>query len=238
MKGVRGWIVTGTVAALVAAACIALGAAPNAGWAARPKCEQASGKTLVANGRVRAFAQRGLLYACATGSRRMFFLGDNPSGTCESPSCESRGIEQVELAGRYVAYLEGELTRDAGTAAIYLLDTKRARKRRVFSGGSLESREKVTAPALVVTPRGGVAWIAVRELPEATTGPRTTRVFKQNAGASRELLDAVDVGEGAPLEGQGTLGGQGIDLTSLALSEGGRTVYWTNSGQPRTAPIK
>lgn len=221
MAGVSGRIVWRALAALVAGACIAVAATPEAGSAARPTCDEAGGKTIVENERVRAFARKGLLYACAAASRRTFVLGDYTSEACGSPTCESEGIDQVELAGRYVAYVEGESTRDAGTAAIFVLDTKRARERRVFREGDLASMESVFITGLAVTRLGGIAWIVTRA-PTGVPIPGVARVFKQNAGASRELLDE----------------GEGIDTESLALSESERTVYWTSSGLSRSRPIK
>lgn len=213
----RGRIVRGTV--LVAAGCIAIAATANGSSAARPKCEQASGKTLVANERVRAFARGERLYVCSAGSRRMFMLGDYLN-VCESSSgCSGVGVPA--LAGRYVAYVQVEQTRDAATSAIYVLDTKRARERRVWREGSLESRESVSLGGLVVTRLGAVAWIAVRR-PTGVAGSDTRRVFKSDVGASREVLDE----------------GQGIEIASLALSGSERTIYWANSGLPRSAPIK
>ena len=206
---------------LVAAAWIALSATPNAGSAARPTCERASGKTIVANDRVRAFARAERLFVCAAMSRRVFALGDYAPYGCDSSSGCS-GVGEPVLAGRYVAYVEFEATRDAGTSAIYFLDTKRARVRRVWREGTLDSMEEVATVALVATRRGGVAWIAL----SGQTGVpgATARVYGANAGANPELLD----------EGQGLE----IDPDSLALSDSERTLYWTHSGQPRSASIR
>ena len=212
--------VGGVVAALIATAGLALGATSNNASAARPTCEGASGKTIAANQRVRAFTRGERLYVCAARSRRTLVLGDFLSGGCDTSSGCS-GVGRPVLAGRYVVYVEARQTRTAGATVIYMLDTKRSRLRRIWGEGNLESTESVGISDLIATRLGGVAWIAVRG-ETGGAGTFRSRVFKANAGANLELLD----------EGQGTEPG------SLGLSESERRIYWTSSGQSRTARIR
>lgn len=220
MAGLRGRVVKGAPVALLAAGCIALGAGPSAGLASRATCEQASGKTVVANERVRAFTRGERLYVCAARSRRMFVLGDFVSGGCDT-SAGCSGVGLPVLAGRYVVYVEARQSRTAGTSAIYMFDTKRVRERLIWREGSLESLESVGISDLIATRLGGIAWIAVRG-ETGGAGTFRSRVFKANAGANLELLDE----------------GQDIEPGSLGLSESQRRIYWTSSSQPRTAPIR
>ena len=151
----------------------------------------------------------------------MLALGDYlPYGCDSSSGC--RGVGRPVLVGRHVAYVEFEATRYAVTSAIYVLDTRRARVRRVWREGTLDSMEEVAIVNLVATRRGGVAWIAL----SGQTGVpgATARVYRAYAGVNPELLD----------EGQGLE----IDPDSLALSHSERTLYWTRSGQPRSASIR
>lgn len=208
------------ILALVATACIALGATAKAGPGSRPKCERAQGKTIAANERVRVLASGDALYACAMASGRMFSLGEEePDNPCAVFGCDFIGVVQTRLAGRYVAYVEADFDRYGGSVELYLLDTKLARRRGIW-------REANTNHAglagLVLARRGGLAWLVAQ--PGTPAGSGTRRVFKADAGAGRELLDERP--------------GEDIGLGSLALSESERMIYWTNSGMPRSAPIR
>ena len=221
MAGVRRGICNRVLGLMIGAACLSIGAASNTVSAAAPTCEQARGKTIVANTLARAFVRAERLYVCATESRRILKLGDY------LPSCESSsgcfGAGKLRLAGRYLAHEELDATPNATTSTIYTVDTRRAQVRRVWREKTIESMEYTSVRALVATRLGGVAWISL----SGQTGvpaKTTIRVFRANAGASPELLDQVE--------------GLDIELGSLALAEGGRSIYWTHSGQPRTAAIR
>lgn len=208
-------------AVLVATVCLAIGATTDAASAPRPGCERASGKTIVANTFARAFVRAESLFVCAAGSRWILTLGDYLPSCDSSSGCAGAG--KLKLAGRYLAYEELDATPNATTSTIYAVDTRRTRVRRVWREETVESMEYTSVRDLVATRRGGVAWIS---LSGQTGAPAktTTRVFRANAGASPELLDQVQ--------------GLDIELGSLALGEGERSIYWTHSGQPRTAPVK
>lgn len=204
-----------------ASASLVIGPSSNAASSVRPTCERADGKTIVANTLARAFVRSERLYACATRSRRMLTLGDYLPFCDSASGCSGAG--KLNLAGRYLAYEQLDATRDAGSSAVYIVDTRRARVRRVWREGDAASMEYTSVAGLVATQRGGVAWIALSGQ-TGVPGKTKTRVFRANAGARPEVLDQVQ--------------GLDIELDSLALSEGQRSVYWINSGQPRAAPIE
>ena len=209
--------------AVAAASLVAVVSLVTAGSsAALPKCESASGTTVVANERARIFARRGTLYACAAGSRRTIELGPRFSaGECFSPNdCSGSGIRTVRLTRRFAAYVEARTTTDAATSAIRVVDIRQRTERNVWREGSLNSTESVGVPDIELASDGSIAWLAIRG-PRGTTSTNfTRRVLASTRGAAPVVLDE----------------GGGIELGSLALA--GKLVYWTNAGAPRSAAIE
>lgn len=208
---------TALVVAIAAAALLpgvlASGAAPD-----RPvKACESAGRTVAANRVARVFRLRRAelpgYYACRYGSRRARLLeSSDPDG--------GGGVGQVRLTGWHVAFDYLVCSREGPcTGSVRVLDLRTGRTRRSstlpsdpgnpFSGAS-------EATDLEVTSAGSAAWIRPRRL---ATGI-DLQVFKLEEHDAAVLLD------------QGT----GIEPRSLAVS--GSTVYWTDGGEPRAAPIR
>jgi hypothetical protein len=223
----RRSVVAGLVAALLAsgsalAGTVALTDLPQAGGVygttRAPHCSSKGGRTLAVNRHVRVFDTaarvRPLALACLRSSNRAYVIGDPRE--CQN----SAAIDSAVVAGTYAAINVRTCSLTHSDSGIGLVDLRNGHV--VFSSYalarvSLES-EADAIRAMAVTPRGRVAWLALRRTGSSAL---TVEIRRRAHGPDRQsvLLDSS----------------AGIDPRSLRRR--GDRVYWTNAGIERSASM-
>ncbi|MEA2224599.1 MAG: hypothetical protein QOH83_2975, partial [Solirubrobacteraceae bacterium] len=181
-----------------------------------PHCSLKGTRTLAANRHVRVFVATDAMQvlACRRSASRAYLIGDR--GECQN----SAAIDTAVVAGTFAAINVRTCSLTHAEAGIGLVDLRNghvAYATNALTTPSLES-ETDAIRGMVVTPRGRVAWLALRR-----TGLQTLaiEVRRRAHGPDRHsaLLDS----------------GTGIDPRSLRR-RGGRVV-WTNAGARHSASM-
>jgi hypothetical protein len=180
-----------------------------------PHCSLKGARTLAANRLVRVYVAQDTMrvFACRRSAARAYLVGDR--GECQN----SAEIDTAVVAGTFAANVRTcSLTHaDAGIGLVNLRNGHVVFATNALTTAPLES-ETDAIRGMVVTPRGRVAWLALRR-----TGLHTLaiEVRRRAHGPDRHsaLLDS----------------GTGIDPRSLRR-RGGRVV-WTNAGATRSASM-
>jgi hypothetical protein len=137
---------------------------------------------------------------------------------------DAREVGMIRVAGDYVAYFENDTGRHH-FESVNVFDTVRARE--VVSVGITANMQyglwtgDSDVLALAVGRRGELAYVV--QHPTDTDYAGRARI--------RRGLRAVDAGGSRLLDK-----GDGVEPASLAIA--GRTVHWTNAGEPRSAPLR
>ncbi len=214
-----------TVVAVLITAVPAGGAAGSRKSA--PKCPPKHWPVLVADAQAQLYVHPASIvepftpaevYGCAYATKRSYDLGPAP-GECGGGGGGCAGVEHEVLAGPVVAYEEFGASNEHGTAewvvVVRNLRTGRVLHREATGMPSAPSSENVgvgATVAIVVKSDGAVAWTNEDE-------SRTSyQVHAVDESGSRLLASGGD-----------------IDPHSLALA--GSTLYWTQGGQPYSAPL-
>lgn len=156
------------------------------------------------------------LLGCVLGHDRTVALGPV---VCLSPDCS--GISEPVLTGYFAAF---EYYRHGSPSSytVEVVDLRTGRRRVTpsgIAGGPVQSgAETGGIAAIVCTGAGDAAWIAFNGT-RSETGELVYDVYAYDDHGLR-LLDS----------------GTGVAESSLALA--GRTVYWTDGGQPRSATLE
>jgi hypothetical protein len=127
------------------------------------------------------------------------------------------GPERETLAGPLVAYEDGSGGEISNTYVVVVRNLRTGKViRRVPTGTPATPSPKLVGigptTAIVAKPDGAVAWIA------ETGDPTEYQVYAVDATGSRTVASSTD-----------------IEPFSLALA--GSTLYWTQNGQPASAPL-
>lgn len=166
-----------------------------------------------------------IVYGCRYGSRVRYILG----GVLDEPESYG-GVEALALSGPIAAYGLSEFGKYSGIARwrVVVRNLRTGKIIQQVPSGRLMGTP--TPPgslgtggikSIVVRRSGAVAWIAGNyQLAEANAVPYYYQVHTLDSDG----MQAV-VGEGAH-----------ISLKSLAIA--GNTVYWTQEGTPRSAPLE
>jgi hypothetical protein len=196
-----------------------------------PKCPPAKSRVLLADSEAELYTVKERLLhfpepepvvrGCAYGQKRSYLLGEAEEHGSSYGGGGSSGVRLATLAGTIVAYAESAVygsgqekaprysivVRDLGTGQIL---------NRVTTGRFVKPEATPvsvgSATALVVKDDGAVAWIV------ETGVPATYQVYAIDKTGRRLLASSADI---VPY--------------SLALA--GNTVYWTQGGQPFSAPL-
>lgn len=199
---------------LAALAVIALLAAPSAADAKR--CSKHGAHTILRTKTVRVFSvtardETARYYGCLYRRGRVVYLGKVP---VEGPD----GIYEILAAGRFLAFqIYEELGSHLTFTTLYRADLRDGRVRTLEGFG--------------VNPFGGT-WVV--DVVLARTGA-TAWIRGENDGGA----DNVNSVRKYDAAGPGVLDpGPGVELGSLAITASGSRVYWTNAGEPRSAPLR
>lgn len=216
----RGRAIAACALALVLAAA---GSAAAAGHSHRRSCVSRPGHTVLQNDRARLFRVKRSsangpyrrLYGCLNGSPRQRALDD------PNPEVEPETAVQLALAGRYAARsLESfDPNQTERYTRVAVTNLRSGRTRSADATAPSSGPSDVTVTSLVVAPSGSDAWIGA------------------NLGAPVANKDVYEVWRQAGTEAVQLDAGSGVDPASLALSQDGRTIYWTDSGAPRSAAL-
>jgi hypothetical protein len=220
--------ITGVVLFAVLIAAAPVGEAAGARQPA-PKCPPAHWPVLVADAQAQLYVHPALVvepftpeevYGCTYETRRSYELGQAP-GECGGGEGGCGGVEHEVLAGPVVAYerfahRSGVHPFSDWEVLVRNLRTGKIMYREPTGTRSVPSPNDVGAGAtvaMVVKSDGAVAWI-----------------LKTNADEGLYQVHAVDK-SGSRLLASGS----DVDPHSLALA--GSTLYWTQGGQPFSAPL-
>jgi hypothetical protein len=169
---------------------------------------------------MRVFFVRHRLYACMTGQRSPFLVAE-PAVPC--PGSSSTGCDEVSairIADRYVAVVTTFGGSDHSDAIVEVLDV--ARRTSVADWTTPNSFGLYTGITdLELSPRGALGLIAETLDPYAEPGQRYMYEVRALTSKRNAVLDS----------------GPDIAARSLALARN-HTLYWTNAGAPRSAPLR
>lgn len=192
-------------------ATVALGAALTDGVALGREAPSACARpahVVVANSSARIVRRDSELWLCGKSRPEGYLLGNN------SRSLTGASVTgHVRLAGRFVAWATELQDHERNYFYVRVRDAVRGGGHAFNTGGRADTDSGAgigPATAVVVTSRGSVAWIAHND---STGGYEVHSVV----GNNRRLVSAAS----------------GIDPRSLASA--GRTIYWTEDGNPRSA---
>jgi hypothetical protein len=198
--------------ALLLVLTLALPATAGAAAKRHGKCAMKGSKTLAADARGRVFEKLNrdgeFLYGCLYRTGRRFPLGENPHD-------DEVSIDILALTSPYVAYGETDRTPYGSTEFLARIDLRNGREKDVGDGFSTLNADG-PIEELLVTRGGALAWTYT-----GLSDPPALTVEKLDADG-RSVLDP----------------GPGVDHGSLAATPGGHRVYWSNGGQPRSAPLR
>ncbi len=156
------------------------------------------------------------LLGCVFGHPRTVSLGPV---VCLTPECS--GISEPVLTGYFAAF-EYDRYGSPSSDSVEVVDLRTGRRRETptgIAGGPVHSGAEIGGVAAIVcTGAGDAAWIAFNG-PRSGSGELVYDVYAYD-GHGLRLLDS----------------GTGVGESSLALA--GRTVYWTDGGQPRSAVLE
>lgn len=199
------------------AAVLGLALAPASASAAKAKrtCHPAHSTTLAATKSVRVFQTRGFsrdtkthaTYGCLLSAKHPYRFV-----VLDFPM----GFQRITIAGHFIAYAAySDCAADyCNPNAVMVQDL--ATGRRTFAEGTLVAVAHVRD--LVLRADGAVAWI---------------QASYDDNGSVRPGLDVVAGGAGrTPV-----VLGSGEDVAPGSLALAGRTVYWTQGGQPRSGTL-
>jgi len=190
---------------------VALALAATAG-AAPASCVPAAAKTLRASGAARIYSEDSVLYGCL-GARRTR-LG-TLRGTVPFPATR---IALYSLSGAYAGIDTAQMGVDTFNSTVSLVDLRTGARIATAPGSTPERRAEsfITVRAMVVDPKGTLAWIGERS---AIGVPHPTyEVHALNAGRNRLLASSA-----------------AIAATSLRLH--GETISWRDGGHTRSATL-
>ena len=197
------------VGALAIVVCaLAAGAVPaTAAKKKRPTCFPPHSKTLQIDAKVRVFKLRHSIYGCLLKRKKLVKFKVGDFPT---------GFGPIELAAPYVAYASYS---DCAAAfcdpnTVVLQDLRGGRA--TFVDGQAISVAELQS--LVLKPNGSLAFITSEFDQNGSILPGVA-VVKVEAGGTPVTLDS----------------GAGVQGDSLALA--GSTLYWTNAGVARSAPL-
>jgi hypothetical protein len=204
------------IGAVVAA--VALTVTPAQAAKRGPGCHPRGAKTAARTAKVRVFWVRKRLYACRSGNDRAFFIGelDDPCPASSSVGCDA--VEDIRIAGRYVAVVWYVEQRDRSAGSVHVVDMAQRKRVRTWSTPNAVDRfGEITD--IELTSRGSLALIVA----SYRTVPLATSTYEvRTLGTDREaLLDE----------------GPDIDPWSLARARNG-ALYWTNGGSARSATLR
>lgn len=221
------------IATVLATAAVAQGAPRHP---APPRCAPRHGRLLAADAQAQVYAQRHLVrvpsytsealenepetVGCALGGRRAFSLG--PVIQCAEGvyGQECAGLRRAVVAGTIVAYEQVRTPCDPNCVWRVLV-------RDLRSGRLLRDEPTGTSTNPAYEERVGI-------------GPSTSIAVKGN-GSVAWIVNAGEAEGGYQLHAADTTGsrvlasGANIDPKSLALA--GSTLYWTQAGEPFSAPL-
>jgi hypothetical protein len=203
--------------AVTAACVVGVSAHAEGKTATRAPCELKSAVTIQANAEVRLFRRKGVVYACSYRTRKLMKFGDDIAGGCRDDVKGCVGVYNYVLAGRNVAYVVSDITRDSQESFVQVADVRRGRARTVWHGGDLAALPpaQVGVSDLVLRADGAVAWI--------------TRTGVQGVQGTRQEVHLANA------SGERTADpGPNVEIGSLALSAAG-TVFWKNGTDLRSA---
>jgi hypothetical protein len=167
-------------------------------------------RVIAANERVRVVARGDEFWACGKARPRGYLMGVRGYGLTAAAD-----LTHVRVAGRFVAWAEYSQERENVDYYVWILDAVRGGSHAYATGSpppALLSAGIGPATALIVEPRGALAWIAKNK----SASPPSYEVHTVSAGR-RSLVAA----------------GPGIEPGSLASS--GTTLYWTQDGAAHSA---
>jgi hypothetical protein len=214
-------------ATVIAAAALLAGSAPAAtvpltdlpqaggvyGTIRAPHCSLKGARTLAANRHARVFETRGLALACLRKSDRAYVIG-NPR-ECQNGAA----IDTAVVAGTFAAInvRTCSLTHsDSGIALVNLRNGHVVFSSDALTTPSLESQTDAIR-AMVLTPRGRLAWLALRR----GTTTLAVQVRRRAHGPDRQsvLLDSA------------------ADIDSRSLRRRGGRVFWTKASGEQSASM-
>lgn len=185
-----------------------------------PHCTRPGHRTIAANRSVRVFYARlgrgswQAALACRRSANRAFVIGNR--GECQN----SAAVDSAVVAGRYAAINVRTCSLTHSDSGIGLVNLRNGHV--VFSAGALSTpslqSEAEGIRAMAVTPRGRVAWLAVRR-----SGLRvlTVEVLRRAHGPNRRavLLD------------------RGTDIDPRSLRRRGGRIIWKRAGVRHSASM-
>ena len=198
-------MLTGLLSAVTAALLAALG---GGSAAASVACAPESTQVKLTDRQAQVYAHGKAIYGCDRRTRQTTKLGR--TSTCVATA----RVDNLALAGDLVAYGLDRCGVDTGSTTVLV--------RRLRDGKQLRSFAAVTGPglvesyqslgALIVTPKGAVAWVAT---------------------------DSSIIGHGSRIEvhANGMLLDSGSRIVSSSLRLHGSTLTWRDGGSTRTASI-
>lgn len=199
-----------------------LATVPGAHAAASRPCAMKGSKTLAASEHARVYRTPhdadgdrdvvGCLYR--TGRRRILGSG----GSEFNPIAAETYVGRVRLAGRFVAFSDHITGRWGQGFTIEVVDLRSGKRRTAWGiPPRRDSGQSADVESIVLRKNGSAAWMYVfRASPEATL---ERFVAKLDGDGQARLAEGADIEPG-----------------SLALANA--TVYWTQAGQPRSAPLR
>lgn len=202
-------IAPATAVVLVALLATAPAGAATKQRSLRTECETRGWKTLAANAKIRLFLEPfgATASACRYDRRGKVEISYSSS----DPPTHSPS----SIAGWFVATDHVDCARDGtcnGQVRLWNMRNGRFRKTTIVPGAGALT---IARPSqLLVTVRGSVTWIR-----QIRADPFAFEVWVWPVGQAARRLDSVP------------------EADSSSLAVGGGVVYWTNNGQPRSAPL-
>jgi hypothetical protein len=185
---------------------------PGGTPAAATACGPAGATTLAADGGVRVYVARQIVYGCSALRRRSFRLGH-----AERVFAESR-VGPVAVAGEVAAYGLTDFGVDTVRASVVVRRLTDGAQLNEFAATHAVGAESFQSiGSVVVRPDGAVAWIgSLRSI----IGHRSATEVHEATTSGDRVLDS----------------GPGIAATSLRLRDG--TLSWVNGGVTRHAALR
>jgi hypothetical protein len=224
---------TSTIPVLVLLLAAASSSAARVRHATAPKCPTANSRVLLADAEAEVYVVKEhlapynepepVVRGCAYGRKRSYFIGESEEHPGGSAGGGSSSVKLEMLAGSIVAYTPagGYVNSGKGRAGV-LMVVRNLRTGRVLHAVTTSVLTKPGASpdsvgpidAIVVKSDGAVAWIVGTGYPDDIE----YHVYAIDRSGSRLLAS-----------------GANIEPYSLALA--GSALYWTQGGQPFSAPL-
>ena len=208
-----------TGAAIAVLASLAAGVAPALA-VSRPSCS--AGSTLGITKSARAFVVRtaGIrrVYGCSTSTRRVSYLGRGS----ELGEDRAEGVDTsvVAVSEPRVAYVRNGCSDDGCSETVFVYDLKTRRQRSVAQATPAEQESKVVD--IVLNTNGVVGWIS-----EDRVGDPPVAVTRYVIARQPGLFRGIKV---IPIA-------TGLDIARGSLALAGNTLYWTQGGVAKAAPL-